>query len=75
MTIIERLKRLEEGAKRLFVNLFPPDDDNFVHALCGDQAENFRNGDGYDVMKALCSTAPQDWADYEQSGEEQPENV
>ena len=63
MSIIELLKRLEEGAKRLIVNLFPTDEDAFVHALVGDRAEQYRHGDGFDVIKALSDTAVQDWAE------------
>lgn len=63
MNIIERLKRLEANAKRLFVSLYPPDDDGFCHALVGDQAEQYQRGEGYDIMQALNDTAVQDWAE------------
>lgn len=64
LSIHERLKRLENKARALVVNLFPPDDDGFIHALCGDRAELYRRGEGYDVMTALSDTAKSDWAEY-----------
>lgn len=61
MRIRERLKRLEDSAKRLIVNLFPTDEDDYIHALVGDRAEQYRRGEGYDIMAVLNDTAGQDW--------------
>ncbi len=63
MNITERLKRLEASAKRLIVNMFPPDNDDFVHALVGDRAEQYRRDTGFDVMAVLNDTAVQNWTD------------
>ena len=71
--ILERLKRLEMSAKALFVSMFPDDSDNFVGALVGDRAEQYRRDTGFDVMAALNDTAGEDWADFEQP--EEPENI
>lgn len=64
MKMLDRLKRLESNARRLMFTAYPPDDDGFLHAVCGDQAEQYRHGDGFDVMKALSDTAVQDWKDW-----------
>ncbi len=63
MNITERLKRLEASAKRLIVNMFPPDNDDFVHALVGDRAEQYRRDTGFDVMAVLNDTAVHDWTE------------
>lgn len=63
MKIKERLKRLEASAIGLIVNMFPPDNDGFVHALVGDRAEQYRRDTGFDVMAVLNDTAVQDWTE------------
>lgn len=63
MNILERLKRLEASAKRLIVNMFLPDNDDFVHALVGDRAEQYRRDTGFDVMAVLNDTAVHDWTE------------
>lgn len=62
----ERLKQLENKAAANIAVRYPDDADGFICAVVGtDAAERYRHGSGYDVMAALCSTARDDWSDYE----------
>lgn len=65
-SILERLKQLENKAAANIAVRYPADDDGFVAAVVGEEnAEQYRHGSGFDVMAALCSTARDDWSDYE----------
>lgn len=58
----KRLKHLERMFTIRSATLYPDDSEGFISALIGDRKEQFRKGNGYDVMAVLNDTAAVDWS-------------